>query len=212
MTFFSIANTTLVRFLIVFFISASLLAPLAPTLVLAQGTAPAAPTSQTAQTAPKNGGSCTGWWALMPQCIVRGISTALSMGIIYLAGLVLSVAGSFMNGVLALTTVDFNASVYTYVAPGIEAVLTVFRDIANIIIIGMFTFVAISIILGIKEFGQKKFIAHVLIIAVLINFSLLFTKIVIDASNFTATHSPCVTWSHSCPLTIISRPPLPRRR
>ena len=92
----------------------------------------------------------------MPQCIVRGISTALSMGIIYLAGLVLSVAGSFMNGVLALTTVDFNASVYTYVAPGIEAVWTVFRDIANIIIIGMFTFIALSMILGIEKFNARQ--------------------------------------------------------
>ncbi len=63
---------------------------------------------------------------------------------------------------------------------------TVFRDIANVLIIGMFVFIAISIILGIKEFGQKKLIANVLIISVLLNFSLLFTRIIIDASNFTA--------------------------
>lgn len=63
---------------------------------------------------------------------------------------------------------------------------TVFRDIANVLIIGMFVFIAICIILGVKEFGQKKLIANVLIVAVLLNFSLLFTRLVIDASNFTA--------------------------
>ncbi len=63
---------------------------------------------------------------------------------------------------------------------------TFFRDIANIIMIGMFVFIAMSLILGLREYGQKKLIARVLIIAVLMNFSLLFTKIIIDASNFMA--------------------------
>src|SRR3989344_4175903 len=60
------------------------------------------------------------------------------------------------------------------------------RDIANIVIIGMFIFIAINIILGVKDFGDKKKIARVLIVAVLINFSLLFTKAIVDASNFVA--------------------------
>jgi hypothetical protein len=64
---------------------------------------------------------------------------------------------------------------------------TVFRDISNIVIIGLFTFIAINIILGSSEFGQKKLIARVLLVAILINFSLLFTKIIIDFSNYTAT-------------------------
>src|SRR3989344_1808983 len=47
-------------------------------------------------------------------------------------------------------------------------------------------FIAISIILGNKEYGQKKLVASVLIVAILINFSLLFTKMIIDGGNFTA--------------------------
>ena len=50
----------------------------------------------------------------------------------------------------------------------------------------MFTFIAICTILGIKEYGYKKLVSRVLIIAVLMNFSLLFAKLVIDGSNFTA--------------------------
>ncbi|MBI4093730.1 hypothetical protein HY417_02095, partial [Candidatus Kaiserbacteria bacterium] len=52
--------------------------------------------------------------------------------------------------------------------------------------IGLFVFIAINIILGVKEFGEKKTVAKVLIVAVLINFRLLFTKVIVDASNFTA--------------------------
>jgi hypothetical protein len=69
---------------------------------------------------------------------------------------------------------------------GIDIVWTAFRDLANILIIGMFVFIAISIILGIKAYGERKMIARVLVVAVLINFSLLFTKIIIDGANFTA--------------------------
>lgn len=68
----------------------------------------------------------------------------------------------------------------------IEFGWTLFRDIANIIIIGMFIFIAIGIIIGLKEYGQKKFVAYILVIAVLLNFSLLFTRMIIDFSNFTA--------------------------
>jgi hypothetical protein len=64
---------------------------------------------------------------------------------------------------------------------------TLFRDLANIGIIGIFVFIAISIILGLHEYGQKKLIARVIIVATLINFSFLFTTIVINASNALAT-------------------------
>lgn len=185
MHFFSIAHTRIAQMLVVLFLSASLLTPVMPSLVHAQETAQATPA---AQTKPANTSSCEGVWgkATNPICWVRGISVALSMSVIYLAGLVLTVAGAFMNGVLALTTVDFNASVYAYVAPGIESVWTVFRDIANIIIIGMFTFIALSMILGIEKFNARQMVAKVLLIAVLINFSLLFTRIIIESSNFFA--------------------------
>lgn len=184
MSLFSISNTSIVRFLVVFFISASLLAPIAPTLVLAQATTPTTPAAQAPQQ--NSGGWCSGLTVVLPWCLSRGASALASMGVIYLAGLVLTMSGAFMNGVLSLTTVDFNASVYTYVAPGVQAVWTVFRDIANIIIIGMFTFIALSMILGIEKFNARQMVAKVLLIAVLINFSLLFTRMIIESSNFFA--------------------------
>lgn len=84
------------------------------------------------------------------------------------------------------TVLNFQSLYSDAVAKNVGLVWTSVRDLANILIIGLFVFIAISIILGLQEFGQKKLIARVIIIATLINFSFLFTTIVINASNFFA--------------------------
>ena len=119
-------------------------------------------------------------------CIGRSIGAWLSGLLVFVTAWVLTIAGVLFNLVLDFTVVNFAKFVTPGVQTGINTVWTAFRDISNIVIIGMFVFIAISMILGIKEFGQKKMVAQVLIVAILINFSLLFTKIIIDASNFTA--------------------------
>lgn len=102
-------------------------------------------------------------------------------------GAILRLAGTLFDNLISHIVIGFKDSLDTLrITPAIAEAWTIFRDFSNILIIGIFTFIAVSIILGLKEFGQKKLIANVLIIAVLINFSLLFTKMIIDASNFTA--------------------------
>lgn len=120
-------------------------------------------------------------------CWGRLVGSLIGGSIVYIASWVLTLSGVLFNWVLNVTVVQFGQFMTDTVIQAITSAWTAFRDVANIVIIGMFTFIAISIILGIKEFGQKRLIAHVLIIAVLINFSLLFTKMAIDASNFVAT-------------------------
>lgn len=95
------------------------------------------------------------------------------------------IAGGLFEGALQSAIVEFGSIIQT-IKPGIDAGWSALRDISNIVIIGLFVFIAINIILGVKEFGEKKAIAKILIVAVLINFSLLFTKVIVDASNFTA--------------------------
>lgn len=114
-----------------------------------------------------------GFWLLIAE-IARVVSWAVVIG-----------AGKLFDLLVFYTITDFNGF-YSLIQSGVEVAWSVFRDVSNILIIGLFTFIAISIILGIKEYGQKKFVARVLIVAVLINFSLLFAKIIVDASNFTA--------------------------
>ncbi len=119
-------------------------------------------------------------------CLMRGIFAGIGSLFMYFGILLLTWAGLLFEFALKATTVNFQAGIFKHVEGGVNIAWTAFRDIANILIIGIFTFIALSIIIGLKEYGQKKLIANVLIIAVLINFSLLFTKMIVDASNFTA--------------------------
>ncbi|MDO8514471.1 MAG: hypothetical protein Q7S50_02925 [bacterium] len=133
--------------------------------------------------------SCSGftnYWYSPVICTGRLIGVVIATLLIQLTAWLLEVSGLLFNWIMNYTVVEFGTFFSGGVKQGVEIAWTVFRDIANILIIGIFTFIAISIIIGLKEFGQKKMIARVLIIAVLINFSLLFTKMIIDASNFTA--------------------------
>lgn len=110
------------------------------------------------------------------------------------AALVLSAGGYFIqwSGAIFNFFIDHLITRYSVtlqelgIMDGINTVWTAFRDVGNIALIGLFVFLAINIILGVKSFGEKRTIAKVLIIAVLLNFSLLFTKIIIDATNFVA--------------------------
>lgn len=60
------------------------------------------------------------------------------------------------------------------------------RDIANIFFIITLLYIALKTILGLNVTDNKKLISAVIIIALVINFSLFATKIVIDASNILA--------------------------
>lgn len=104
-----------------------------------------------------------------------------------IGGGLLRLAGTLFDTLVYNVIVNFRGTLDGLgITTAINDGWTIFRDFTNILIIGIFVFIAISIILGLKEFGQKKLIANVLIIAVLINFSLLFTRIIIDGSNFVA--------------------------
>lgn len=138
----------------------------------------AAPTSCTA--------SLTNWAPIFtPTCWMRVVSAGVAAVLIQIGAFFLAIAGFLFNTLVQYTIVEFG-KYYLMIKDGVELGWSAFRDIVNIVIIGIFTFITISIILGIEKYGQKKLIARVLIIAVLLNFSLLFTKLIIDGSNFTA--------------------------
>ncbi len=120
-------------------------------------------------------------------CIWNPFLTGFGALLLDIGLLVLRFAGTIFDFLIQWVIVGFKGTLTSLgVLSAIQQGWTVFRDFSNIFIIGLFTFFAISMILGIKEFGEKKMIARVLIIAVLINFSFLFTELIIDASNFTA--------------------------
>ena len=95
-------------------------------------------------------------------------------------------------------------------ASGIQAAWQIMRDLANIGIIGGLVAIAISTILQIEKYRANKFLAQLIIAALLVNFSYFFAGAIIDASNYLATvvytdmtqsvtgctaQSPCsITW------------------
>ncbi len=119
-------------------------------------------------------------------CFFRLASVGIGTALITLTAWLLALAGYLFNFFVDHTIISFG-KLFT---PGVQQALAVgwsaMRDLANIVIISMFVFIAINMILGVKEFGEKKLVARVLIIAVLLNFSLLFSKGIIDAGNFIA--------------------------
>jgi len=115
------------------------------------------------------------------------IVALLGSSLLNLTGAILTFASYIFNWLIEYTVVGFAGTLSSLQMIGpINAVWSAFRDIGNIVIIGMFVFVAISIILGLQTYGEKKMIAKLLIVAVLINFSLFFTKVVIDTSHIAA--------------------------
>lgn len=60
------------------------------------------------------------------------------------------------------------------------------RDVANLFFIFILLYIAIATILQLSTYGMKSLLAKLVIVALLVNFSLVITKVVIDASNILA--------------------------
>ena len=135
----------------------------------------------------------------MSWLILIGIIATLSVftpaitgaAFITIGGTILGIVSKLLDLSLLALVVKFDTIIYGSLSSVIAIVWTAFRDLANILIIGMLTFTAISIILELNFFNAKKMVARVLIIALLINFSLLFTRLIVASSNFVAAQFYC---------------------
>lgn len=141
-------------------------------------------------------------------CIWFPLMSWLGSWFLTIGAFLLWVAGWLFDILVQYVIIAFGSTLNTLQISGaINTGWTVFRDVANILIIGIFTFIALSIILGISKFNDKKLVANVLIVAVLLNFSLLFTKMIIDASNFVSYQlytATAITYNHGATATSIT--------
>ena len=108
----------------------------------------------------------------------------LSIGILYtlmtlVAGL-LGIAGLILNGILKISVTDLSTRLSI---SSIETTWRVLRDLANMSFIFILLYEGIRMILGLEGSNVKKVLSGIIIAAILINFSLFATKVVIDASN-----------------------------
>jgi hypothetical protein len=125
------------------------------------------------------------WFSDPISCFIIPIVGWFGSWFLTIGGSILLLAGVVFDQLLQYLVIDFSGTIESlHILAGIQQAWQLFRDISNIGIIGIFVFVAIMTILGSAEYGAKRLIARVLIVAILLNFSLLFTRIVIESTNF----------------------------
>ena len=115
--------------------------------------------------------------------IIGVVVAPLALFLLKITSLINFIAGTFLNSVIKYTVVDMAANYSGITA--IASTWTVMRDIANMAFIFVLLYASIRKILG-QEDNVNRLIVNMVIAALLINFSLFFTKIIIDASNLIA--------------------------
>jgi hypothetical protein len=91
------------------------------------------------------------------------------------------VSGYILDKAVDYTIVGMGAN--TEKIGAIEKGWKTFRDLSNIVIIFVLLVIGIATILRLENYGAKALLAKLIIVALLINFSLFFTQVVIDSSN-----------------------------
>ena len=121
---------------------------------------------------------------------IQGCMAAIGYSVLSFFAVFLGIAGILLNTAIALTVQSMD--VYVNGAPNtttsIELAWRLFRDLGNVVILFVLLFSSIGIILRTDVLVPRGTLAKIIIAAFLINFSLFFTKVIIDISNvFTFT-------------------------
>ena len=119
----------------------------------------------------------TVWWVL-----------AMTARIFFFAANILLWFGmSLLDMTTYFLVINMGGFIQNTQATGIHMAWQILRDLGNIAIIAGFVAVGISTILQIQNYNANRFLARLIIAALLINFSYYIAGAVIDASNFIAT-------------------------
>lgn len=119
-----------------------------------------------------------------PFCWIMKIVTKVAGSILLkLTGLLTQLAGVALNSVVFYTVVQM-AHNFTKIT-AINDAWEVVRDIANMAFIFVLLYAAIQMILGNGK-DTRHLIVNMIVAAILINFSLFFTKVIIDVANLLA--------------------------
>lgn len=114
--------------------------------------------------------------------LIFGILQVALLAILKLLSWLTGFAGLLLNYVINYTITDFAKNIKDFT--GINNAWVVLRDIMNIFFIFILIYEGILLIIGQGNTANiRKFIVGFVLASILINFSLFFTKIMIDASN-----------------------------
>jgi len=102
--------------------------------------------------------------------------------ILILISKILALAGALLD-----FSIDYSINKFANASKAIvDTGWTICRDIANLFFIFVLLYIAIATILQLSGYGMKQLLARVIIIALLVNFSLMITGFIIDISNILA--------------------------
>ncbi|MEK7612724.1 MAG: hypothetical protein AAB449_01070, partial [Patescibacteria group bacterium] len=103
--------------------------------------------------------------------IIYVVTVGIGSGFAYVAAI-------FFNFAVAISLNSFSYAL-GFISSGWEVV----RDIANMFFILILVYIAFSIMLSVETVGTMRTLVLVIFIALIVNFSFFFTRVVIDASN-----------------------------
>jgi len=113
-------------------------------------------------------------------CGFRNFFATIVQIVLSIVSLITMIGGVMLNGAIYHTVVNISKNYDNL--PAINTTWRVVRDVANMTFIFVLLYAAIRTMLGLAK-DTQRLIVNMVIVAVLINFSLFFTKIVIDLSN-----------------------------
>lgn len=122
--------------------------------------------------------SCVDWGGVnFGQCAAAFFQYVWFMPMTFIASATGWVADFFLD-------YSISSSTYSSASDFINRGWALVRDIVNVAFIFVLLYIAIGTILNLVDY--KKLLVNVILVALLINFSLFFTKVIIDASNILA--------------------------
>jgi hypothetical protein len=104
--------------------------------------------------------------------------------ILLVLGLILALAGGIFDVAMHFAIFDMGSLFNT--GSALNYMWTLFRDVINISFIFILLYIAISMIIGSWGLKAKATLGGVIVSAILINFSMFFTKVLIDGGNLIA--------------------------
>ncbi len=113
--------------------------------------------------------------------VVSTVLTPIFVLLMGVAAAFLAFSGLILDYIINMTVVNLANNIKDIGA--INTTWKVIRDIGNMSFIFILLYEGIRMVLGLGGAGVKKVVSGIVIAAILVNFSLLFTKVVIDASN-----------------------------
>ncbi len=115
-------------------------------------------------------------------CWIKSAFDKIAQIILTILAFFLGFAGRFLNWILSYTIIDMKIHVGDL--KGINTAWEVVRNIMNIFFIFLLVYEGVKLIINQSSTDNiKKFITGVVLASLLVNFSLFFTKVIIDASN-----------------------------